>query len=90
MGSGVLSNRREERIPIHRTIEFTVQRYPNNYVEATALDYCDGGIRLSTDRQLLMGDRITVYWGQRKLMGTVAYCRVEGSRYSVGVKLAGR
>lgn len=90
MSSGVLSNRREERIPINRAIEFTVQRYPNNYVEAMAMDYSEGGIRLSTDRQLLMGDRITVYWGQRKLTGSVAYCRVEGNRYSVGVKLAGR
>lgn len=75
-------------MPINRVIEFTVQRYPNNYIEAKAVDYSDGGMRLSTDRQLLKGDRITVYWGQRKLMGSVAYCRVEGSRYSVGVKLA--
>ena len=52
------------------------------------MNYSRGGMRMLTDRNLLAGDRITVYWGQRKLAGSVAYCQREGSRFSVGVRLA--
>ena len=75
-------------MPINRPIEFTLQRAPNNYFDATAVDYSAGGMRLFTSRNLLTGDRITVHWGQRKLAGSVAYCVREGSQFSVGVKLA--
>ena len=75
---------------MNRSIEFTVQRYPNNYCDGTALNYSPGGMQLLTNRNLLTGDRITVYWGQRKLSGSVAYCLRSGSQFSVGVKLAAR
>ena len=80
--------RTQERLAINRSVEFTVQRYPNNYCDGTAVDYSHGGLKLLTDRNLLTGDRITVYWGQRKLAGCVAYCLRTGSQFSVGVKLA--
>ena len=82
--------RREDRISINRSVEFTVQRYPNNYCDGTAVDYSQGGMKLLTDRNLLTGDKITVYWGQRKLAGSVAYCLRSGSQFSVGVRLAAR
>lgn len=84
----MVDNRRQERMPINRPIEFTLQRAPNNYYDATAVNYCAGGMQLATDRNLLTGDRITVYWGQRKLAGSVAYCQRHGSQFRVGVRLA--
>lgn len=85
-----MEKRKEERLVINRPIEFTVRRYPNNYCDGMALDYSQGGMKLMTNRNLLTGDKITVYWGQRKLAGCVAYCHRTGSQFSVGVKLAER
>ena len=82
------NSRREERLRINRSIEFTVQRQPNTYCDATALNYSKGGMQLLTDRYLLTGDKIIVYWGQRKLIGTVTYCLRDRGQSSVGVKLA--
>ena len=92
MASPAIANRRAaDRIPVNRSVELTTARAANDYFDATVTDFSENGVRLFTRRLLAKGERVTVHWGQRRLVGVVVYCRPEQSGSTVGINLsAGR
>ena len=59
----------------------------NDRFEATIVDFTERGLRVLTTRQLANGNRITVSWGQRRLVGTVVYCQLGPTGFLVGINL---
>ncbi len=78
---------RENRVDISRCIEVTRASEPSDFLEATVLNLCRTGLQLAVDRRFERAERLTVYWGQRRLSGSVVYCRQAAGGFRVGVKL---
>ena len=90
MAAHAVANRRtQERIPVNRSVELTTARAANDYFDATVTDFSESGVRIFTRRLLVKGERVTVHWGQRRLVGVVAYSRPEQSGVTVGINLSG-
>jgi PilZ domain len=80
-------NRREvERIVVNRPVEVTTSRGASDYFDGTLMDYSDKGLRFFTRRLLSKGERVTVHWGQRRLVGIVVYCNSEQNGLIVGLQ----
>ena len=83
------ANRRQvERIPVNRSVELTTARAVNDYFDGTLLDFSERGLRVFTRRLVSKGDRITVHWGQRRLVGVVVHSQSEQNGLIIGVCLA--
>ena len=89
MAAPAIANRRAlDRIPVNRSVEVTTARAANDYFDATVTDFSDSGVRIFTRRMLAKGERVTVHWGQRRLVGVVVYCRPEQNGLIAGINLA--
>jgi len=85
-----IANRRAlERIPVNRSVEITTARAANDYFDATVTDFSESGLRIFTRRLLVKGERVTVHWGQRRLVGVVVHTRPEQNGVTVGIHLSG-
>src|SRR5690242_8922499 len=77
MTSEAIAERRElDRFPVQRSVEVTNGAI-NDLLDATILDYSEQGLRVSTKGLLNKGERITVHWGGRHLVGKVVHCCYE-------------
>jgi hypothetical protein len=70
-------------------VEVTTARAANDYFDATVTDFSDTGLRIFTRRLLAKGERVTVHWGQRRLVGVVVYSRAEQNGVMAGISLSG-
>ena len=87
MEPDVIADRRGlERFPVTRSVELTTK--PGDSFEATIVDFTERGLRILTARQLANGERLTVQWGQRQLVGTVVYCQLGATGFLVGISLS--
>ena len=88
VGPDTIADRRElERFPVTRSVELTTTQ-PGDSFEATIVDFTERGLRILTARQLADGERLTVQWGQRQLVGTVIYCQLGARGFLVGISVA--
>jgi len=82
-------DRREaERVSVTRSVELTTARAANDYFDATVVDFSERGLSVFTRRLLSKGERVTVHWGQRRLVGMVVHCRPDQNGTIVGISLA--
>ena len=90
MAAHAIANRRTlDRIPVNRSVEMTTARAANDYFDATVMDFSDNGVRIFTRRLLVKGERVTVHWGQRRLVGVVVHSRPEQNGVTAGISLTG-
>ena len=83
----IADRRDQDRFPVQRSVEMKT-RAVGDYLDATILDFSEQGLRISTKGLLNKGERITVHWGQRHLVGTVVHCCYDQSGATAGISLA--